>query len=452
MQLLTIEKHGICLILLLLVSMSSRAQLPQDTNVRDTRTTYCVTGIRDYSFNELIDEGGNTLVRQLEVWPIPVEEFWFAIKCHIRRHHFTFNRAERRKAAFRAISFTYPSISPQGEPVMLSGLVTVPILTGNRPARMFIYHRLACATNSIAPSNSLPIESVLTADNTICVFPDYFGSGSTEGHPLPFVTLNYHARCATECVLAALDILQDNGIELDTGFYSWNSGYSQGGGYALATHKYIENALPDSLQRRINLRWSLCYGGVYSPGTLYATVVQNGDMGPTPAVFLQSLRGLLYAHQDQLEGHPLRDFMADKACESGIYDLLLSNDDGLWDLAYRLHGRGKSRNPADYFSPAARDTANHLYKILIAGFSLDDCVQGWHPKAPVVLGHSKKDHTIPFRLAQQTQNQLSIGNRNCILCSPQINTTHLITAVFYFGKLLQFREDELFDFFVPLQP
>jgi hypothetical protein len=416
-----------------------------DSNIYSPYTSsYQIIETHDYTFRELQNEGINTLARQLDVLHVPIRQFKFAIKAHINRHHFAFTKEKRKKATFRAISFSYPSFSPQGDPVMLSGLVTIPLLTDNRPSRMLIYNRLTCISNRIAPSNSLPLEAIITADNTICVFPDYYGCGTTEGNPLPFIALNYHARCATECVLTALDIIHDNGIALDTGFYTWNTGYSQGGGYALATLKYIENCLPDSIQQRINLRWTLCGGGIYAPAKLYELIILNGNMGSTPSVILQGLRSLLNSHPEMMENISLSDIFSEKAKETGIDSIFLTYDDGVWDFVKKLDGRDKSHNPADFFSPSVLDTSSIIYKKIIAAFSLDDCVSGWHPKSLVVLSHSKKDQNIPARLTLQAHSQLSLDNNNCILHHPPVNKSHLHTGFLYFCKILRLNEDELY--------
>ena len=406
-------------------------------------SNYCVTGVHDYSFDELIDEGINTTARQLEILNIPVRQLRFIIKWHIKMHNFALNKKEREKAVFRAISFTYPSVSPEGEKVLLSGLVTLPILPDSKPLRMYIYNRPICASYKIYPSNCLPIVALLTADNTICVCPDYYGFGATEGKPVPYVAFNYLGQCAAECALAALDIIRDNGIALEQGFYTWSSGYSQGAGSTLAMHKYIENALPDSLQQRINLRWSLCGGGIYSPAKLYESLVISGDMGNMPSIFFQSLSGLFSAHYEQLDNFSMRDIFLKKTL---IIDSLLSISDGLWDLNDKLGKIVKSHNPADYFNSFALDTAATLYKALQSAFLSDGCDLGWRPRSPVLLIHSKNDKIIPFQLTQETYNQLS-EKGNCSLVCPKISNSHYYTGFLYYAKLLRFREDEIFDHF-----
>ena len=442
------NKQQLGIILLLHIGTLSYAQSTQDTISRAYNVSYHVITVKDYSFDELMDEGINTSARQLELWHVPIRQFRAVIKWHIKRHNFSIGKKERNKTTFKAVTFTYPSLSPQGEPVMLSGLVTIPLLNGNKIGRMLVYHRLLATYNSIAPSNSLPIEAVLSADNTICVFPDYYGCGITQGNPLPFAALNYHARCATECAIAALNIVRDNGIAIDTGFYTWTTGYSQAGGYALATHRFVENSLPDSLSNCLNLRWSLCCNGIFSPAKLYEHAILEGDMGSTPSVFLQSLRGLFTSHPEQMDGLSIRDLLSEKALETGIDSIMCSYDNGLWDLFDKLDGRDKSHDPAYYFSPFVLDTSTSLYKTVSGVLNLDDCVSGWHPQSCAVICHSTKDDIIPFRLSEQAQTRLADTGGCCLLATPKHNKSHLVSGFYYYFYLLRYNENELYRRFI----
>lgn len=438
------SRTGLAIVLSLMVCAHSHAQYTINAELKHSRVSYNVLNIKDYSFEELLDEGINTAAHQLNVFHVPIQQFRYSIIWYIKQHHFSMSKDERRKALFRVVTFTYQSITPTGAPTLLSGLVTVPILEGQKPQRMLIYHRLLSTHNSIAPSNSLPIEAVLAADNSVCVFPDYYGCGVTEGNPLPFIALNYHAQCATECALAALNILRDNEIILDSEFYTWNTGYSQAAGYALATHRFIETQLPDSLTQQLNIRWSLCCDGIYSPAKLYETAILNNNLGNTPAVYLQSLRGLFYSKPKQLDGLSVRDFLSDNAIESGIDSILNMQDNGFWDLCDRLDGRDKSQNPSHYFTSQVLDTSTALYKNLISVLNNDDCITGWQPKSCIVLCHSKKDHTIPYALSEQVYRHFLDIGACCSLHSFKFNKSHIISGFLYFYDLLHYNEQELY--------
>lgn len=441
------------IILSLITNIHLQAQSSQDDYCRDLDTTYHIINVKDYSFNELLNEGIFTLSRQLDILNVPIRKFQWIIKWHIKRHHFALNQREKNihRTTFRTISFSYPSISPRGESQWLSGLVTFPVLANNKPTRMLIYHRILAPSYKIAPSNSLPIEAVLTADNTICVFPDYYGCGITEGENLPYVSLNYHGQCAAECALAALDIVRDAGIILSDEFYTWNTGYSQGGGYALATHKYIENSLPQNQSELINLKWSLCGDGVYSPAMYYENAILTGNMGSTPTVFLQGLRSLFYGHKDLMGDLSLRDFLSKKANAVCLDSLLLTHDDGLWDLSDKIEEYIKSHDPADYFSPMVLDTSTAQFKTLMFAFNLDDCILNWTPHAPVVLLHSKKDNCVPYQQATNTFTLLSANPGHCFLVNPKKNGTHVFTSILYFSNILHQNEDKLYKKLVESQ-
>lgn len=408
--------------------------------------TYYIIDVKDYSFNQLLIEGVNTLERQLGVLNIPVRHFKLAIYGHIRSHDFTLNKGESRlkNTTFRAIAFSYPSATLKGDTIMLSGLVTMPIADNNNPKSMLVYHRIMATSYSIAPSNSLPLEAVLTADNTICVFPDYDGCGITERNPFAYTAFNYHARCATDCILAAFEIINDAGIKLDKDFYTWNVGYSQGGGYALAMHKYIETTLPANLASRINLKWSLCGDGVYTPIELYKHALMTRNMGSTPAVYLKGLQSIFYSHEECLSDLKMSDFFSDNALEKKLDSLLLASDDSLWEIVNKLDELVKDIDPYYYFSPMALDTCSNLFKAMATAFNMDDCALGWHPIAPVVLYHSTKDSCIPYQHASKVYSVLSENNGNCFFYTPIINGSHVQTSVLFFSNLLKLCEDNLF--------
>lgn len=434
---------------LLLISLSVSAQSLQDqyTGHCDDNSSYIIFSVKDYKFNDVINEGITTTARQMDVLHVPIRLCRSYIKMHIKRHHYALNKGQRRvkKTTFRAIAFAYPSVSPQGESIMLSGLVTIPILPGNKPQRMLIYHRLLAPSYRIAPSNSLPIEAVLTADNTICVFPDYYGSGITEGCPVPYTALNYHARCAAECALVALDIVQKEGIELSDDFYTWNTGYSQGAGYALATQRYIETSLPDSLSSRIKLKWSLCGGGIYEPYKLFERLINMGDMGSTPSIYFQALRGAINGHPESFDNLSIRDFLSDKTIQMGLDSILESPDDGFWDLAVRIDDMCDSKNPMDYFNACISDTSSICFKALYEALIVDGCITGWHPHNFVVLYHSENDNCIPFQQAVQAQNYLNELNKTCYISTPPKNKSHFKAGFRYYSMLLRYDEKEILN-------
>jgi hypothetical protein len=439
-------KKALLFVLLLSVCFSLESRTITNNYADSVSTTYRILDIHDYTFKQLLNEGINTAARQLDVLHVPVRQFGFVIKWHIKTHRFVLNKGKNKvkKTTFRAIAFAYPSVSPKGDTIMLSGLVTIPIINDNKPANMLVYHRIVAPSYQIAPSNSLPIEAVLTADNTICVFPDYYGCGITEGEPFAYTALNYHARCATDCVLTALTIIKDAGIELDDEFYTWNMGYSQGGGYALAMHKYIETELPDSLASQINLKWSLCGDGVYTPIELYKNALATNHMGSTPAVYLEGLRSIFYSHPECLDTLQMSDFFSEEALNTKLDSLLLVHDDSLWDMVDRLDELVENKDPRYYFAPTVLDTCSAIFEAMAEAFDLDDCAKGWHPSSTVVLYHSKRDKCIPYKHMSVVYPMLSENDGDCCLYTPVFNGSHVQTSVLFYAKFLRLREDKLF--------
>ncbi|MBO4741975.1 MAG: hypothetical protein J5605_10120, partial [Bacteroidales bacterium] len=108
-------------IVLLLVIIPFNVRAVQNDFYGDTISSgeYHILHIRDYTFDELLDDGITTAARQFEVLHIPIQSFRCFIKKCIKGHRFELNKGERRvkKTIFRSIAFSYPSISPQGKPI-----------------------------------------------------------------------------------------------------------------------------------------------------------------------------------------------------------------------------------------------------------------------------------------------------------------------------------------------
>ena len=244
--------------------------------------------------------------------------------------------------------------------------------------------------------------------------------------------------------MAALDIVHNEGVELSDSFYTWNTGYSQGAGYALATQRYIENVLPDSSSQRINFKWSLCGGGIYEPEKLFEYFINKGDMGSTPSIYFQALRGVFNGHPESVHGLSIRDFLSEKAIRLGLDSILESPDDGFWDLTVKIDDLCDSNDPTDYFNPLMSDTSSVYYKVLSNAMAADGCVSDWHPNKTVILYHSENDNCVPYQHAVETQMQLNSNMKNCFISTPPKNKSHFKTGFKYFALLLRYDEKELY--------
>ena len=90
-------------IILLLLNITLQAQCKYDTLIIDKVVNYHIINECEYSFDELVNEGINTLANQLDILDIPIRHMKNIIKKPIRKHHFTLNKNTK----YCTISFAY---------------------------------------------------------------------------------------------------------------------------------------------------------------------------------------------------------------------------------------------------------------------------------------------------------------------------------------------------------
>jgi len=157
----------------------------------------------------------------------------------------------------RLIYFTHKSAGPQGEPVTLSGVITVPdrAITSRTATNGFlIANHYSIAANSQCPSNSLQYEAALAWTNYAVVMSDYYGFGASSQYPQAYLHPEVTGRGSVDAYQAARQILSDMGAEI--GPKILNVGYSQGGASAMANVKYHSEH-----QKELNFNFTTTFAG-----------------------------------------------------------------------------------------------------------------------------------------------------------------------------------------------
>ena len=150
----------------------------------------------------------------------------------------------------RNMNFVYPSRDPCGNPVMLSGTITMSRdLTPETKAQGFILynHYTVFRADECPSKGKLDMQNILylTAPhrNFITVSADYYGFGQTEDRMQAYCIGSANARASIDALTAARQLLAERG-------YTWyddllNVGYSQGGQTAIAVLKLATAKYPD---------------------------------------------------------------------------------------------------------------------------------------------------------------------------------------------------------------
>ena len=139
-----------------------------------------------------------------------------------------------------AISYSYISADPQGEPVELSALLFIPqdVLNGNRTlSGITLANHGTIASNAECPTEKEQYEGAFAWKNYAVVMPDYYGFGISKDRPQAYLDAETTARGSIDAYFAAVQLMADRGVGNPGKLISY--GYSQGGFNSMANLKYV---------------------------------------------------------------------------------------------------------------------------------------------------------------------------------------------------------------------
>ncbi len=301
--------------------------------------------------------------------------------------------ASDKATVYKAYKYTYESVDQTGKPVTLSSLLVIP--QKHTPAYGVLNFHYTIFADSECPTKSMPVNSFVVADNCLLVCPDGQGYGASRHLPPPYLNLTITAHNCIDAYLTALDIAKDKGYRLPSSFYTWLTGYSQGGSLSFAEHRYIETQLGNADRRRINLKWSYCGGGVYSPKETMRAYLENTSLTYI-VCFPMVLAGEMYSYPEIFEGIKIEDYFTEDFVQSGLIEATNSKDYTVEELQEMYINFLHSRNPHSLLKTEIWDTTSRLYNAMMKAAEADEQTTGWQPKAKMVLYHTDADQMVPY--------------------------------------------------------
>ena len=348
-----------------------------------------------------VDEEGQ---KQGEMLYAQVEKYANSIK--------TKNGLGNVDIAFRKIAYLYNSIDQYGKPIELSAMIFWLGYFQNEewydlaPEDIYLMEHYTISSNSEAPTVGFPLEP-LVSGNKLIIMPDYIGYGSTKGMIHPYLN---HELCAVNSIdalpsgYALFDALSEK--SMSEGWRSVVMGASQGGGNALAIHKYMDTHA--SLAKQWNFAYSSCCAGPYSPAMTVDIYLESGKT-IYPVVFPLTLKSMLDSYPSLFNGYSEEDFFSanylnhkskiDEMIGSKNYtsteinnyffeNVRITSSEGLADNEILLK---------DILSEAMLDQNSQLVKQLYKALDKSDLTEGWRPKHPIKLYYSKGDKVVPYQ-------------------------------------------------------
>ncbi|MBR5703029.1 MAG: hypothetical protein IKX45_02120, partial [Bacteroidales bacterium] len=288
-----------------------------------------------------------------------------------------------------AISYTYRSTDPQGDPVELSALLYVPnaALSGTKLTGITLACHGTIAKKTQCPTMTAQFEGVIAWKNHAVVMPDYYGFGASADRPQGYLDAENTAHNSIDAYLAAVQLLEDRGVTIPQKLYSF--GYSQGGFNSMANLRYVAQ----HPELGISFDKVFCGGSPFDVmGTWneYTNGSFNNSLAfvPMTLVSINETHKLGLSYSDLFKGALLNNWqnwiLSKNYTTTEISNLLISN------------GQSTISGILTDDMVAGTGAAFNSIRSVCESYSL---ISGWTPPSGrkyIFIYHSKDDDTVPY--------------------------------------------------------
>lgn len=313
----------------------------------------------------------------------------------------------------RKIAYSYYSTDVNGEPIEISSAALWRVYRKNNdtvwhdisPEKIVMVEHFTITSDAEAPTQCSPFE-ILVTGNTLTIMPDYIGYGLTRHLPHPYLN---HELCATNSIdaLAAGYTLFDEvaSCELKEDWTTCVIGASQGGGNALAVHKFMDTN-PEYAEVW-KFEYSYAAAGPYNPSLTMEKYFEKGKTS-YPLVYPFTLKSMMQSYPDILGKYTEEEMFSDEYLQmkdtidymfesknfttAEINEVLVKNlritvDENLSDDEIYL---------SDIFKEVMFNNNSEVVKDLYNCLDKNDLTIDWTPSHRIRLFYSSGDRTVPY--------------------------------------------------------
>ena len=315
---------------------------------------------------------------------LPLTEAYITDSAHVAAH------------GMKVYNFVYPSTDPYGDPIMLSGTITLSDTIGRHtPARgLLLYNHFTVYRADQCPSRGeLEMQTRMIPSGLITISADYYGFGVTNHHHQAYCLSAVNAQASIDALLSARKLLADMGYRWDTPLF--NAGYSQGGQTTVAILRLVAEKYPD-----IDFTYSFAGAGSYDIPETYRQFVDTTIAGmPSTAISV-----LLSYNEFCRLGIPHNEIFTEPVLshiEDWIYSKRYTREE--------IDAKIGSLSIFQYASPTVTDTTTALARRFFEAFDSDNLCHGWQPRGTehIMLFHNSKDITVPIANTHNLHNFLT---------------------------------------------
>ncbi len=327
------------------------------------------------------------------------------------------NGTYHSNVSFKVVTLNYSSIDGKGNPITLSGKLTLPQVRGDYiTIEDIIMHCHATNIDMTGGGISPVTFKEMGAYSFAVIDPDYIGFGVTSKMPQTYLCQKLIARQCVDMELAALEYMKQKGIKFKNGYGTYVLGYSQGGGNAMAVGRHLQETDHGRIaNKEVNVKGLYCGAGPYSPIGTFEHWLKTDSMCLT-AVLSMVIKGQQEGHSVVMKGTQLTSYFSDAYLASGIpqaFDTnnlsnapgLLMGDSKLTDIRYPDPAVMTPYEACMGFpwmqfskimSPEFADPNSHIRTALLQCLEMER-VDDWIPQMPVELYTAPRDNVIPVK-------------------------------------------------------
>ncbi|MBR5299995.1 MAG: hypothetical protein IKU36_07075 [Bacteroidales bacterium] len=315
---------------------------------------------------------------------------------------------------FRRVTYLYDSTDQYGEPVTLSsmalwlGSLNGEVWSDISPNDIMLMQHYTITSNAECPSVGYPFEAFING-NSLVIMPDYTGYGATKDMLHPYLNHEVCASNSIDALLAGYALFDEiSSSDMNERWTTIVAGASQGGGNALAVHKYMDTN-PDFAEEW-NFSYSYCASGPYDPALTVELYLEAGKTDH-PVLFPLTLESMRESYPESFgrfedadiysENYLEHKSIIDEALQSKQYTtaemnriciehLKVTRNDDLYFSEILLE---------DILSQQLMDTDSEVCKALFECLRLNDLTSGWTPAHPIKLYYSEIDKVVPHENA-----------------------------------------------------
>ena len=319
----------------------------------------------------------------------------------------------QRNWQIETYTFTYNSVSSTGEPIVLSGRVTMPNTIGHvghkvQSLSLYVHHYI---DYDVAPTLVISPFMLRAFYNSAVIEPDLQGYGASEGQPFCGLSLNAQAQQMADCLKAAREVMQQQGVTLaDNGFTTlW--GYSISTPACVAFARLYEERMSHEEQEAIRLKSIFAGGGPMLMDRFVQCLDVDPDFNASMARYIFTM--LKAMPKNEFGGYELQDFMPEWM---QTYIVNIGGQDYTYIDALMLDLPGIDWMRPDEYTPKvlknnfASDMVNaegHLdysspkTQVIMDLFRRLTDWGDWMPQHDIYMVHAINDDHMPFQQANE---------------------------------------------------